>query len=80
MDKSIGGNITKLCALTHPEEFVDEGLFRSDLNRKQLKQDCDCWRMSSKLMLPEFLFSKTKHHQTPQSSRIHFPDNRRTCI
>ena len=79
MDKSIVINITKLCAIMHPEE-IDAGLFKSDLNRKQLKQDCDCWRMSSKLMLPEFLFSKTKHHQTPQSSRIHFPDNRRTCI
>ena len=76
MDKSIGRNITKLCALAHPEEF-DTGLFKSDLN---WKQDCDCWRMSSKLMLPEFLFSKSKHLQTAQSSRIHFPDNRRTCI
>ena len=33
MDKSIPINITKLCALTHPEEF-DKGLLKSYLKRK----------------------------------------------
>ena len=33
MNKSIARNFTKLCALTHPEEF-DEGLLKSDLKRK----------------------------------------------
>ena len=54
MNKSLTRIFTKLCASWR----VWWGAFKVWSEKEAWKQDCDCWRMPSKLMLPEFLFPK----------------------